>query len=122
MRKLYGTIRELKEWPGRGRPGREEGTREILFPPTPYVAGLPHQRADHRSHADLSRCTGPALTEQAGLTGGLHFQFWLPNFSKPCCQKGANKPLDVLGECSIRLKRSFEDISLQNLILNWRTL
>jgi plasmid stabilization system protein ParE len=25
-------------WPGRGRPGREEGTREILFPPTPYVA------------------------------------------------------------------------------------
>ena len=29
---------ELKEWPGRGRPGREEGTREILFPPTPYVA------------------------------------------------------------------------------------
>jgi len=38
MRKLYGTIRELKEWPWRGRPGREEGTREILFPPTPYVA------------------------------------------------------------------------------------
>ena len=38
MRKLYGTIRELKEWPWRGRPGREEGTREILFPPTPYEA------------------------------------------------------------------------------------
>ena len=38
VRKLYGTIRALKEWPGRGRPGREEGTREILFPPTPYVA------------------------------------------------------------------------------------
>jgi plasmid stabilization system protein ParE len=38
MRKLYGTIRELKQWPGRGRPGREGGTREILFPPTPYVA------------------------------------------------------------------------------------
>ena len=38
MRKLYGTIRELKHWPGRGRPGREEGTREVLFPPTPYVA------------------------------------------------------------------------------------
>jgi toxin ParE1/3/4 len=29
MRKLYRTIRALKEWPGRGRPGREEGTREI---------------------------------------------------------------------------------------------
>ena len=38
MRKLYGTIRALKEWPGRGRPGRDAGTREILFPPTPYVA------------------------------------------------------------------------------------
>ena len=23
---------------GAGRPGREEDTREILFPPTPYVA------------------------------------------------------------------------------------
>jgi toxin ParE1/3/4 len=38
MRKLYETIRALKEWPRRGRPGREEGTREILFPPPPYVA------------------------------------------------------------------------------------
>jgi toxin ParE1/3/4 len=38
MRKLYGTIRALKESPGRGRAGREEGTREILFSPTPYVA------------------------------------------------------------------------------------
>ncbi len=37
-RRLYGTIRDLKRWPGRGRPGREESTREILFPPTPYVA------------------------------------------------------------------------------------
>ncbi|HEX4138614.1 MAG TPA: type II toxin-antitoxin system RelE/ParE family toxin [Bryobacteraceae bacterium] len=36
--RLYGDIRALKQWPGRGRPGREEGTREILFPPTPYVA------------------------------------------------------------------------------------
>jgi toxin ParE1/3/4 len=31
MRKLYGTIRELKQWPVSGRPGREEGTREICF-------------------------------------------------------------------------------------------
>jgi toxin ParE1/3/4 len=38
MRKLHGAIRALKEWPWRGRLGREEGTREILFPPTPYVA------------------------------------------------------------------------------------
>jgi hypothetical protein len=27
MQKLYDTIRALKEWPNRGRPGREEGTR-----------------------------------------------------------------------------------------------
>ena len=31
-------IRGLKQWPKRGRPGREEGTREILFQPLPYVA------------------------------------------------------------------------------------
>jgi addiction module RelE/StbE family toxin len=38
IRKLYDAIRALKEGPDRGRPGREEGTREILFPPMPYVA------------------------------------------------------------------------------------
>jgi toxin ParE1/3/4 len=38
LRKLYETIRSLKQWPHRGRPGTEEGTREILFPPLPYVA------------------------------------------------------------------------------------
>jgi len=30
--------RSLKHWPQLGRPGREEGTRELLFPPLPYVA------------------------------------------------------------------------------------
>ena len=35
MRKLYETIRALKQWPGRGRPGDEEDRREILFPPIP---------------------------------------------------------------------------------------
>ena len=38
MRKLYETIRTLKDAPHRGKPGREEGTREIFFPPMPYVA------------------------------------------------------------------------------------
>jgi toxin ParE1/3/4 len=38
MRKLYDTSRSLKDWPGRGRPESEEGTREIVFPPLPYVA------------------------------------------------------------------------------------
>jgi toxin ParE1/3/4 len=38
MSKLYEAINSLKEWPHRGRLGREDGTRELLFPPTPYVA------------------------------------------------------------------------------------
>ena len=38
MHKLYGAIRSLKDLPHRGRPGHEEGTREILFPPLPSVA------------------------------------------------------------------------------------
>jgi toxin ParE1/3/4 len=38
MRKLYEAIRSLKQSPQRGRTGREDGTRELLFPPTPYVA------------------------------------------------------------------------------------
>lgn len=38
MRKLYEAIRSLTAAPYRGRLGREEGTREILFPPLPYVA------------------------------------------------------------------------------------
>jgi toxin ParE1/3/4 len=36
--KLYEGIRSLKQFPSRGRPGREEGTREIVFSPLPYIA------------------------------------------------------------------------------------
>jgi addiction module RelE/StbE family toxin len=38
MRKLYAAIHSLKESPHRGRLGRESGTRELLFPPLPYIA------------------------------------------------------------------------------------
>ena len=38
MRKIYGAIGSLKAMPYRGRFGRENGTREILFPPLPYAA------------------------------------------------------------------------------------
>ena len=37
MRKLYERIRALKDAPYLGRPGRIEGTREILFSPLPYI-------------------------------------------------------------------------------------
>lgn len=37
MRKLYDTARALKQWPYRGRPASEEGTREIVFSPLPYI-------------------------------------------------------------------------------------
>ncbi len=38
IRKVYEAIRSLKDMPHRGRLGREEGTRELFFPPAPYVA------------------------------------------------------------------------------------
>ena len=38
MRQIYEGIRSLKDWPSRGRPGDEEGTRELLFAPLPYIA------------------------------------------------------------------------------------
>ena len=38
MRKVYAAVQSLKEWPHRGHAGREEGTRELLFPPLPYIA------------------------------------------------------------------------------------
>jgi plasmid stabilization system protein ParE len=41
IRKLYDRIRSLKNTPHLGRPGRIEGTRELLFPPMPYIAVYP---------------------------------------------------------------------------------
>jgi toxin ParE1/3/4 len=38
LRKLHQACLALKQWPLRGRIGREEGTRELLFSPMPYVA------------------------------------------------------------------------------------
>src|SRR6202790_1046601 len=38
LRKLYESIRSLNQSPHRGRLGREDGTRELLFPPLPYIA------------------------------------------------------------------------------------
>jgi toxin ParE1/3/4 len=38
IRKEYAAIQSLRDWPHRGRLGREQGTRELLFPPLPYVA------------------------------------------------------------------------------------
>lgn len=38
LHRIYSSIQSLKEWPYRGRAGREEGTRELLFLPLPYIA------------------------------------------------------------------------------------
>jgi toxin ParE1/3/4 len=38
LRKLYESISGLKHRPLLGRPGCEDGTRELLFPPMPYIA------------------------------------------------------------------------------------
>jgi addiction module RelE/StbE family toxin len=35
---LYDGIRSLRNFPHRGRPGREEGTRELIFVPLPFIA------------------------------------------------------------------------------------
>ena len=38
VRRLYDMIQSLKQFPMRGRPGREAGTRELPFTPLPYIA------------------------------------------------------------------------------------
>lgn len=67
LRKLYRTIRALKEWPGRGRPGREGGAREILFPPTPYEtnAEASRYRRQWTSHGRKLRA-GPTGARERG--------------------------------------------------------
>jgi len=37
MRKIFAAVQTLKEWPQRGRMGREEGTREFILSPLPYI-------------------------------------------------------------------------------------
>ena len=37
IRKLYAAVESLRDSPSRGRVGREEGTRELLFHPLPYI-------------------------------------------------------------------------------------
>jgi addiction module RelE/StbE family toxin len=38
VRKLYESVLALRQFPFRGRPGREENTRELVFSPLPYIA------------------------------------------------------------------------------------
>jgi toxin ParE1/3/4 len=38
VERLYQGIRSLRHKPFRGRPGRAPDTRELLFPPLPYLA------------------------------------------------------------------------------------
>jgi len=71
MRKLYGTIRGLRERPGRGLPGREEGHPRDFVSSHALRGGVPRERADYRSHADLPRRAGPALRRSTGCRRGV---------------------------------------------------
>ena len=44
IRKLYQGIRSLKDFPSRGRVGREEGTRELTFSPPAVHSPVPGER------------------------------------------------------------------------------
>jgi len=37
IRKLYEAARSLKRFPHRGRIGQQEGTRELIIAPMPYI-------------------------------------------------------------------------------------
>src|SRR5258708_29437172 len=68
MRKLYTAIQSLKEWPHRGRVGREEGTREILFSALALYRRVPREGPEHRRATGLSRRAGPPLTSRKNET------------------------------------------------------
>jgi plasmid stabilization system protein ParE len=57
VRRLYQEILGLKDLPNRGRVGREEGTRELVFSPLPYIAVLPRKGPDRRGAPDPPRGT-----------------------------------------------------------------
>jgi toxin ParE1/3/4 len=37
IRRIYQSASELKQFPNRGRPGRKEGTRELVLASLPYL-------------------------------------------------------------------------------------
>jgi len=37
IRQIYGTGLSLTDFPSRGRPGKKEGTRELVLSPLPYI-------------------------------------------------------------------------------------
>lgn len=39
IRKIHESIRSLRSFPNRGRPGIRSGTRELVLPALPYRAG-----------------------------------------------------------------------------------
>jgi toxin ParE1/3/4 len=83
IRKVYAAVRSLNEWPHRGRLGREEGTRELMFPPLPYIAVDRVKEQD----IDVLRIYHCAQNPAVGYTCALPLSLSL---SLACCDPRAS--------------------------------
>jgi len=83
IRKVFAAIQSLKEWPHRGPVGREEGTRELLFPPLPYIAVYRVRMRASKSCAFITAPkTGDKLISDAGCKG---LSMVRGHFRQPLC-------------------------------------
>jgi addiction module RelE/StbE family toxin len=58
---LYERISSLTKFPNRGRPGRIEGSRELVFAPLPYILVYRVKEQVVEIGPHLPRCRKPAL-------------------------------------------------------------
>ena len=58
LRKLFDTIRNLRDAPHLGKPGRVEGTREILFPPMWRFTALENRASKFSASGTRRRIAG----------------------------------------------------------------
>jgi plasmid stabilization system protein ParE len=75
MRKLYGTIRQLQEWPARGRPGGEKALARFCFLPRPMSRFTASESRPSRScgFITLHRTAERAVSGKPGPRGRWRF-------------------------------------------------